>query len=73
MKNVFVPLRQGTYRLCTMLVACAMSAGLLGAQSPARRITAEITRSQMAPLKGSQHPLALPSGSTWQTLTWPRR
>jgi hypothetical protein len=42
-----------------MLVACTMTAGLLGAQSPGRRITAEITRSAMSPLQGSQHPLAL--------------
>jgi hypothetical protein len=61
MKNVFAPLQQGTLRLCTMLVASTMmTAGLLGAQSPARRVTAEITRSEMAPLRGSEHPLALP-------------
>jgi subtilase family serine protease len=60
MKTVFVPLQQATFRLCTMLVACTMTAGLLGAQSPGRRITAEITRSAMSPLQGSQHPLALP-------------
>ncbi|HEY1897771.1 MAG TPA: protease pro-enzyme activation domain-containing protein, partial [Terracidiphilus sp.] len=60
MKNVFAPFQQGTFRLCAMLVACTMMAGLLGAQSPARRIRAEITRSEMSPLQGSQHPLALP-------------
>jgi hypothetical protein len=43
-----------------MFVACTMTAGLLGAQSPARRITAEVTRSAMSPLQGSEHPLALP-------------
>jgi subtilase family serine protease len=59
-KKTFVPLQQGTFLLCTMLVACAMTAGLLGAQSPAHRIAAEITRSEMSPLQGSQHPLALP-------------
>ncbi len=60
MKNVFMPLQQRKFRLCTMLVACTVTAGLLGAQSPARRIAAEITRSEMSPLQGSQHPLALP-------------
>jgi subtilase family serine protease len=60
MKIVFVPLQQGTFRLCAMLVASTMTAGLLAAQSPARRITAEISRSEMSPLQGSQHPLALP-------------
>ncbi len=60
MKNVFVRLQQGTFRLCAMLIACTLTAGLLAAQSPARRITAEITRSEMSPLRGSVHPLALP-------------
>ncbi len=60
MKNVFVPLQQQTLRLCTTLVVCAMTAGLLSAQSPARRIAAGITRSEMSPLQGSEHPLALP-------------
>jgi subtilase family serine protease len=60
MKNTFASRQQGTFRLCTMLVACTMTAGFLNAQAPARRITAEITRSEMSPLQGSQHPLALP-------------
>jgi hypothetical protein len=60
MKNTFASRQQGTFRLCTMLVACTMTAGFLNAQVPARRITAEITRSEMSPLQGSQHPLALP-------------
>ncbi len=60
MKNKFASRQQGTFRLCTMLVACTMTAGFLNAQAPARRITAEITRSEMSPLQGSQHPLALP-------------
>jgi subtilase family serine protease len=60
MKIKFASRQQGTFRLCTMLVACTMTAGFLNAQAPARRITAEITRSEMSPLQGSQHPLALP-------------
>jgi subtilase family serine protease len=60
MNITFVPLHQRTFRLCTMLVACTMTAGFLGAQAPSRRITAEITRSAMSPLQGSEHPLALP-------------
>jgi hypothetical protein len=60
MKNTFASRQQGTFRLCTMLVACTMMAGFLNAQAPARRITAEISRSEMSPLQGSQHPLALP-------------
>ena len=60
MKKVSVPLQQQALRLCTIFVACTMTAGFLGAQSPSRRITAEITRSAMSPLQGSQHPLALP-------------
>jgi subtilase family serine protease len=59
MKNVFELFQKITFCSCATLVASAMTAGLLGAQSPPRRISAEITRSEMAPLQGSLHPLAL--------------
>lgn len=51
-----------------MLVACALTAGLLDAQSaPSRvqpRITAEITNSELSPIQGSLHPLAQPQNDT---------
>jgi subtilase family serine protease len=59
MKNAFVPIKKTAFCLCITLVACTLTAGLLSAQSPPRRIAAEITRSEMSPLPGSQHPLAL--------------
>src|SRR5205814_10440731 len=58
MKTVFASLHQRTLQVCGMVVACTMTAGLLGAQSPASRIQSEITSSDQSTLKGSLHPLA---------------
>ncbi len=53
-------LLQGPNRLwlCAWIAACAFAATTLAAQTPAARIRAEVSNSQMSPLKGSQHPLA---------------
>jgi subtilase family serine protease len=50
------------YRLlaCGWIAACAMVASQLGAQSPAPRITSEITNTEQATLRGSLHPMAQP-------------
>ena len=58
MKTIFVPLEHKRLRVCGMVVACAMTAGVLGAQAPAPRITAEVTNSEQSTLKGSLHPFA---------------
>ena len=60
MKTIFAPLQQKTLQVCGMVVACAMATGLLGAQSPAPRIRAEVTSSEQATLRGSLHPFAQP-------------
>ena len=60
MKTIFAPLQQRTLQVCGMVVACAMATGLLGAQSPAPRIRAEVTGSQQTTILGSLHPLARP-------------
>ena len=58
MKTMFAPFLQKRLRMCGMIAACTMAAGVLGAQSPAPRIFSEIISSEQVPLKGSQHPLA---------------
>jgi subtilase family serine protease len=60
MKTIFPLLQQKWFRICAMVIACAMAAGLAGAQSPAPRIKAGITNSNQSTLNGSLHPLALP-------------
>ena len=60
MKTIFPPLQQKWSRICGMVVACTMAAGLAGAQAPVPRIKAEITTSNQSTLQGSLHPLALP-------------
>jgi subtilase family serine protease len=47
-----------------MVVACTMTAALLGAQSPAPRIPSEVTSSQQSPLRGSLHPFAQAQNDT---------
>jgi hypothetical protein len=56
-------LLQGPNRLwlCGGIAACALAATTAtsgAAQTPAARIRAEVSNSQMSVLKGSQHPLA---------------
>ena len=53
-------LLQGPDRLwvCGWIAACALATTSLAAQTPAPRIRAEVSNSQMSLLKGSQHPLA---------------
>src|SRR5579859_5556683 len=58
MKTILAPLQQRTLQVCGMIAACTMTAGLLGAQSPAPRIRSEVTSSQQSTLKGSLHPFA---------------
>src|ERR1700680_3263666 len=60
MKTMSAPLRPKRLRICGMVIACAVAAGSLGAQTPARRITSEITNSEKSILQGSQHPQAQP-------------
>jgi subtilase family serine protease len=64
MNTLFAPLQQNALRVCGMVVACTMTAGLLNAQSSGprvtARITAEITNSQPSMIQGSLHPLAQP-------------
>jgi len=56
MKTMFAPSRR--QRICGIIAVCAMTAGVLGAQSPTPRIRSEITSSEQVVLKSSQHPLA---------------
>src|SRR3954451_21673350 len=60
MTTVFAPLKQKVRRAGAILTACIMGAGLLGAQAAHPRITAEVSNSQPAALKGSLHPFARP-------------
>jgi hypothetical protein len=64
MKTKVATLQQTSIRVCGMVVACAIGAGLLGAQSSAPRLKArimgEIASSQESTLKGSLHPFARP-------------
>ena len=55
-------LLQGPKRLqvCGWIAACALATTAAVAQTPAPRISGEVSNSQMSLLKGSQHPLALP-------------
>jgi subtilase family serine protease len=59
MKSKSGPLQQRWARVIALLVAFTIVAGLLRAQSPKARISAEITSSAQSTLRGSLHPLAL--------------
>lgn len=59
MKAKSGPLQQRWARAIALLVAFTVVAGLLQAQSPKTRISAEVTSSAQSTLRGSLHPLAL--------------
>lgn len=60
MKTIHALPRQYRLRMCGLTALCGLAASALFAQSPLPRIQSQITPSQMTPLRGSQHPLALP-------------
>ena len=61
MKTMFATTQQKRLLLCSMIAAFALTAGMAGAQSPASRISSEVSGSEQTLIKGSQHPLANPA------------
>ena len=58
MKTLLALSRDRRLQVCCWMAACALIASPLGAQSVAPRITAEISDSEQATLRGSLHPQA---------------
>ncbi len=60
MKTIFASFRHKIARICCAIAVCTVAAVMSAAQSPAARIAAEVSVSEMVAISGSQHPLANP-------------